>query len=287
LFDCDGVIWRGPESIPGVAESLDKLRKLGKKLYFISNNSSKSRADFKKRFNEKGINVDLSEIYCSVYATAQYLKSIAFSKKAYLVGEAGFADELRLHGIPFSDINEHASIPDNLSQVLEILKPDPNIGAVIVGFDSKLTYPKVAMASLFLRDHPEVLFIGSNPDSTVPTPKGLIPETGANLAMIEYATDRKPLIIGKPNQILMTLIQSQHKINPTRTVMVGDRMDTDITFGNRGGTKTCLVLTGVTTRDEIESLKSSLAELSPEVEESSLPHYVLNSVGDLHSQAFL
>jgi len=272
LVDCDGVLWRGSESIPGVVKSVNHLRKLGKKLLFISNNSSKSRVDYRSKFADFGIDAEEEEIFNSGYATAMYLKNLGFSKKAYVVGEQGLADELTKAGISCRGVREHSRIPQNFQNALDYIHLDEEIGAIVVGFDSALTYLKIAFANHQLMRNPHCLLIATNTDSTLPTSLGLVPGGGANVAMLQYSSGRKPIVIGKPEPIALDLIKQSYHIDPERTLMIGDRLDTDIAFGARGGLKTLLVLTGVATKEDVEMNVR---------ERGVVPDFVMESFGDI------
>jgi 4-nitrophenyl phosphatase len=263
---------------------------MGKRLLFISNNSSKSRADYRSKFTDFGMEAKEEEIFNSGYATAMYLKARNFQKAAYVVGEEGLAKELIKAGIKCRGVKEHSFIPDKLQSVLDVIDLDLDIGAVVVGFDSTLSYAKLAFANHQLEKNPECLFIATNIDSTLPTPKGLVPGGGANVTFLQYSSGRSPIVIGKPEPIVLELIKQSYHIDPKRTVMVGDRLDTDIAFGARGGLQTLLVFTGVCKSkdigisDETSGSNGTPVEVTPKVthkEEKTLPKYYINSFGDL------
>lgn len=287
LLDCDGVLWRGSEGIKGVPETLAHLRKLGKRILFLSNNSTKSRAEYQTKFAEFGIDAAEEEIFNSGYATAMYLKQNNFTKTAYVIGEEGLATELTKAGITCRGVKEHAFLPEKMQRVVDALEVDPNIGAVVVGFDSMLTYAKIAFANFQLGNNPECLFIATNIDSTFPSQKGLIPGGGANVEMLKYASGKTPIVMGKPEPIALELIKESFHIDPKRTVMVGDRLDTDIAFGLRGGLQTLLVFTGVTQPKDLGLLNgevhSTLTEATPKAEHKTefTPEYCIDSLGDM------
>lgn len=153
LFDCDGVIWRGDTIIDGVPETLEMLRRKGKHLIFLTNNSTKSRAGYEAKFRELGIAVTAEEIFASSFAAAAYLTSRSFSPegKVYVVGEAGIQQELDLAGI------QHLGGPDDASKHVDmgpggVLEIDPAVKAVVVGLDRDVNYYKIQYATQCVRE---------------------------------------------------------------------------------------------------------------------------------------
>ena len=167
IFDCDGVIWRGDSVIPGIPETLDKLRALGKKMYFVTNNSTKSRAGYKKKFDSLGLNVPAEEIFSSSFAAAAYLEQTKFKdtgKKVYVVGEVGIQEELDLIGVPhFGGPQDAGKAPDMGPG--DALEHDKDVGAVIVGFDRNINYYKIQYAQLCINENPGCEFIATNTDA--------------------------------------------------------------------------------------------------------------------------
>ncbi|KAG4211466.1 hypothetical protein ERO13_A02G108400v2 [Gossypium hirsutum] len=166
IFDCDGVIWKGDKLIDGVPETLDMLRSKGKRLVFVTNNSTKSRKQYGKKFETLGLNVNEEEIFASSFAAAAYLKSINFpkDKKVYVIGEDGILKELELAGF------QYLGGPEDGGKKIE-LKPgflmehDKDVGAVVVGFDRYFNYYKVQYGTLCIRENPGCLFIATNRDA--------------------------------------------------------------------------------------------------------------------------
>ena len=161
-----GVIWRGDSVIDGVPETLDFLRSLGKRLVFVTNNSTKSRAGYLSKFTSLGLSVKAEEIYSSSYAAAAYLESIDFpkDKKVYVIGEDGIGEELDLKGI------RHCGGKADKDRKVE-LKPgyalphDADVGAVVVGFDRNINYYKIQYATLCISENPGCHFIATNTDA--------------------------------------------------------------------------------------------------------------------------
>ncbi|KAK1739572.1 phosphoglycolate phosphatase [Skeletonema marinoi] len=151
IFDCDGVIWRGDSVIEGIPETLEKLRALGKKMYFVTNNSTKSRKGYKKKFDSLGLDVPAEEIFSSSFAAAAYLEQTNFKesgKKVYVVGEVGIQEELDLIGVPhFGGPEDGGKQPDMGPG--GALPHDSDVGAVIVGFDRNINYYKFNMLIVY------------------------------------------------------------------------------------------------------------------------------------------
>ena len=153
---------QGDSLIPGIPETLDKLRAAGKKMFFVTNNSTKSRAGYKKKFDGLGLDVPAEEIFSSSFAAAAYLEKTKFKdtgKKAYIIGEIGICEELDLIGVPY------IGGPDDSGKQPDMgpggrLEVDPDVGAVVVGFDRHVNYYKIQYAQLCINEH-DAEFIGT------------------------------------------------------------------------------------------------------------------------------
>ncbi|CAG8552988.1 8797_t:CDS:2 [Acaulospora morrowiae] len=271
LLDCDGVLWHGNTLLPGVREVLALLRQKGKRLIFVTNNSAKSRASYSLKFKKLNIEANENEIFGSAYITAYYLKNILKfpkEKKIYVIGESGITEELDLEGIRFCGSSE-----DNDGNDIDFnnIYPDPTVGAVLCGLDTRINYKKIAKAFNYLYSNPDCLFLLTNDDSTIPYNGTLYPGTGSLVAPLIKSLNRNPdAVMGKPNKPMMDCITNEFQLDVERTCMIGDRLDTDIQFGINGKLKTLLVLTGVSKEHDI------LIENAPIV-----PDYYLPSLGDL------
>ncbi|GBF99032.1 phosphoglycolate phosphatase [Raphidocelis subcapitata] len=270
VFDCDGTLWRGQALIEGVADALQLLRDLGKKVLFVTNNSTKSRKAFKVKFDQLQLPVDQAEIYSSSHSAAAYLQSIGFKKKAYVCGERGIMEELAAAGI--------AAVggPDDNDRRLEgrPVEIDPEIGAVVCGADPGLSYFKVTYASLCLRHNPGCLFIATNTDSRGHfIEKQEWPGAGATVAAVQAVVGMEPIVTGKPSPFMLRDVCAAHATTPDRMIMVGDRLDTDIAWGHATGMATLLVLTGITGRDDLAAEWGRPGFQRPD--------YVMASFGDL------
>merc|ERR1719460_1212726 len=269
IFDCDGVIWRGDSVLDGVPETLAALRALGKKLVFVTNNSTKSRAGYLKKFTGLGLDVQAEEIYSSSYAAAAYLKAKEFpkDKKVYVVGEVGIMEELELAGISRFGGPEDTGKKIELSPGMR-LDQDPEVAAVIVGFDREVNYHKIQYATLCIRENENCEFIATNTDAvTHLTDAQEWAGNGSMVGAIAGSAAREPTSVGKPSTFMLDDIADQFKIDKSEICMVGDRLDTDIMFGQNGGLKTMLVLSGVTRE---ETLLSEENQIHPDLYTSKL-----------------
>lgn len=255
IFDCDGVIWRGDSVIPGIPNVLDKLRQAGKTMFFVTNNSTKSRAGYKGKFTSLGLNVQAEEIFSSSFAAAAYLEQTRFKqtgKKVYVIGEKGIGEELDLIGVPWIGAEADMDQKPNMGSGgrLEI---DHGVGAVIVGFDRHINYYKLQYAQLCINELPGCQFIATNLDRvTHLTDAQEWAGNGTMVGAVKGCTGVEPTLVGKPAPLMIDYIAEKYGIKDrSRICMVGDRLDTDIAFGRNNGLKTCLTLSGVTSEPEL------------------------------------
>ncbi|XP_010929041.2 phosphoglycolate phosphatase 2 [Elaeis guineensis] len=272
LFDCDGVIWKGDKLIEGVPEALQALRSMGKKLVFVTNNSRKSRKQYAKKFAALGLDVSEDEIFSSSFAAAMFLKLKNFpkDKKVYVVGEEGILEELELAG--FTCLGGPGDGKKSLQLKSDLwFEHDKNVGAVIVGLDQYINFYKLQYATLCIRENPGCLFIATNRDAVGHfTDLQEWPGAGCMVAAICGSTQREPIVVGKPSTFVMDFLLERFQIDTSKMCMVGDRLDTDILFGQNAGCKTLLVLSGVTTLSELQSPSNSIH-----------PDYYARSVSDV------
>jgi phosphoglycolate/pyridoxal phosphate phosphatase family enzyme len=214
---------------------------------------TKSRAQYIEKCAHLGIEAHLHEFFTSSYAAAAYLEQRRFAQKVFIVGEQGIALELESVGIPYVASWDVCGTKLMTREELDVMTVDPDVGAVVVGNDVNFTYPKLAYALRCLLARPDSLLIATNPDSSTPMPNGFLPGAGAIVAAVAAASRRTPLVMGKPEQMLLDMAVERCSLDRARTVMVGDKLDTDIVFGQRGGLKSILVLSGVTSADEAAS----------------------------------
>ncbi|WVQ81456.1 hypothetical protein IAT38_003580 [Cryptococcus sp. DSM 104549] len=273
LFDCDGVIYHGPKVVEGVKELLDMLRASGKRILFVTNNSTKSRRYLKETFDNLGLGASLDECFGSAYASAVYLAEVMKfpkDKKVYVFGHEGLEEELDGFGIAHcggSDPEDrHFTPPTDFASI----SPDGSVGAVLCGADSWINYKKICKAVTYLRN-PECALLVTNMDANFPTHGGLFPAGGSICAPILTSSGRTPLVIGKPSKHMMDALLAHHHIDPSRTLMVGDNLYTDVAFGRNSGIRTLLVMGGVTSYEDVYGPGAKDVE----------PDMVIQSLGDL------
>jgi NagD protein len=228
LIDMDGVLVSGKTLIPGAVEFLQRLHDKGSEYLVLTNNSIYTPRDLAHRLNTIGLQVEEERIFTSAMATARFLESQRPNGKAYVIGESGLTDAVYAVGYVISD-----------------LSPD----YVVLG--ETLSYDMITITKAVQLVADGARFIATNPDPSGPSDRGLIPATGSLAALIERATGKSPLFVGKPNPFMMRAALNYLGAHSEDTIMVGDRMDTDIIAGVESGLETILVLTGVTTREGI------------------------------------
>jgi len=235
IFDCDGVIWKGDSLIDGVPATLDMLRAAGKKIFFVTNNSTKSRKGYLGKFKSLGLDtVEAEEIFSSSFAAAAYLEQTKFKqtgKKVYIIGEVGIEEELDLIGVPWIGGGADAGKKIELKSGYA-LPYDKDVGAVIVGFDREINYHKIQTAQLCINENPGCEFIATNLDAvTHLTDAQEWAGNGAMTGAIKGCTGREPTLVGKPSPLMIDYIVDKYKCDRARICMVGDRLDTDISLG--------------------------------------------------------
>ncbi|KAB1203441.1 Phosphoglycolate phosphatase 1B, chloroplastic [Morella rubra] len=268
IFDCDGVIWKGDKLIDGVPETLDMLRSKGKRLVFVTNNSTKSRKQYGKKFETLGLSVSEEEIFASSFAAAAYLKSIDFpkDKKVYVIGEDGILKELELAGFQFLGGPEDGGKKIELKPGF-LMEHDKDVGAVVVGFDRYFNYYKIQYGTLCIRENPGCLFIATNRDAvTHLTDAQEWAGGGSMVGAISGSTQRWSC-----STFMMDYVANKFGILKSQICMVGDRLDTDILFGQNGGCKTLLVLSGVTTLSMLQNPNNSI---QPDFYTNKIPDFL-------------
>ncbi|KAG8180311.1 hypothetical protein JTE90_028860 [Oedothorax gibbosus] len=276
LTDCDGVLWMGNEAIPGSVETIHALKKLGKHIIYVTNNSTKSRESYLAKCQKLGFpELTKDDVVSTAFCAAAYLKSLDFKKKVYVLGSQGITDELTSVGIRHLPIGPDP-VADDWIKSLGELKLDPEVGAVVVGFDHYISYPKLTKAASYLK-RPDVIFLASNRDEQFPAEGDLIiPGSGTFVAAVEVVSGRTPINLGKPGKYMLDCIKLVHPdIDFSRCLMIGDRLNTDILLGTQHGLKTLLVGTGINSIEEVREFEKT--------EENRLlvPDYYLPCLGDL------
>ncbi|XP_075214538.1 glycerol-3-phosphate phosphatase-like isoform X2 [Lycorma delicatula] len=278
LTDCDGVLWVGNDPFPGSAEVMNRFKELGKKTFFVTNNSTKTRSEFVQKCNNLGFKASVDEIVSTAYLAALYLNNSNFdrNKKVYIIGSKGISQELDLVGIKHCGVGPDV-ISSDVPTYLSTVNLESDIGAVIVGFDEHFSFPKMLKAATYLND-PEVHFVATNKDERFPhSSKIIIPGSGSIVNAISTCAERDPFIVGKPEAYLREAVIRGNGLNPKRTLMIGDRCNTDILLGTRCGFHTLLVLTGVTRLSEVSKWKSD----GDELKSGWIPDIYANKLGDL------
>jgi NagD protein len=229
LIDMDGVLVRGSQPVPGANTFIQRLRERAAKFLVLTNNPLYTQRDLAARLERIGLEIPPESIYTSALATAKFLKTQKPGCSAYVVGDTGLTSALYEAGIT---ITEH--------------EPD----YVVVGETKSLSFERLTRATRFVAAGAR--FIATNPDVSGPGDGGIEPACGAICALIAAATGVQPYFVGKPNPLMMRTALRTIDAHSEESVMIGDRMDTDIIGGTESGMATILVLTGVTRREEVE-----------------------------------
>jgi NagD protein len=229
ICDMDGVIYHGNNLLPGAAEFVSFLKKQKKQFLFLTNSSERSPRELSEKLGRLGIKVEENHFYTSALSTAAFLASQKPGGSVYVIGEAGLIQALYEVGFSMNNV-------------------DPDY--VVVGETRSYNFEKIENAVALVRKGAKL--IGTNPDMTGPTERGIVPATGALVAPIEMATRCKAYFLGKPNPLMMRSALRRLKTAPEDTVIVGDRMDTDIISGIESELETVLVFSGVTAPEDLK-----------------------------------
>lgn len=233
LFDMDGTIYEEDRVFDGTLDLLKKIVSFGGRYVFITNNSSKSVVDYIEKVNRLGIPGNIDNFFTSVQATVLELKQKYPSAKVYCQGTKSLVDELKAAGI----------------NAIEEVKP---VDIVLVGFDLELTTAKLRKTCEILSTQ-DVVYLATNPDLACPVSFGFIPDCGSICGMIKNATGKEPRYIGKPEPTMVDIVRTKYGYSAVSTVVVGDRLYTDIATGLNAGVTAVCVLTGEATVDEIKN----------------------------------
>lgn len=224
IIDMDGVLWAERQPLVDLTALFDRINRLGLRYRLATNNSSRTPAQFQRELAELGANIPVENILTSAIATAHYLrKALPANAGLFVMGETGLLDALSDAGFRLG-------------------ADDPQ--AVVIGIDRELTYEKLKTAALLIRAG--LPFYATNGDRTLPTPYGLVPGAGAQLAFLEATTEVAPFVIGKPQPMMMHFAMHAMGTSSAETLCIGDRVETDILGGQNAGCLTALVLSGVT-----------------------------------------
>lgn len=230
IIDMDGVLYRGDQPLAGGREFIEFLQAEGMPFLLLTNNSTRTPTQYVDKLRRMGIEVDEGVILTSSQATAMYLERVAPpDARLYVIGEEGLRAEIAGRGFAIAE---------------------EDVEFVVVGMDTHLTYDKLRIAALAIRRG--AAFISTNPDRTFPSEEGIVPGCGAILAALEAATDVSPLVIGKPRRAIFDLALARLGTDRGDVAVLGDRLETDILGGRVAGLLTILVLSGVTSRLDLE-----------------------------------
>ncbi len=248
IIDLDGVLWLGDTPLPGVVDLFNLLHRKSIQYILATNNATADPNSVCNRLATLGVNVEPDRILTSGQASAQFLQlQLPQGALVYTIGESALRIALTQVGFTLTDAADGAQ-------------------AVVVGLDRQLSWNTMAEAALAIQAG--AIFIGTNPDVSLPIERGQVPGVGATLAALKAATGVQPTIVGKPEPHLYLQALQRLDAEPERTLVLGDRLETDILGGQHAGMVTCLVLTGVTQRQDL-------------VDSSILPDYVFEDLPQL------
>ncbi len=245
ILDMDGVLWHGDQPLPGLIELFQTLRDRQIRFILATNNASQTAEQYVNKLARMGVTVDSGEILTSAMATALYLaqRTEPASTRVFVIGEKGATEPLIKQGFTLTGLYE----------VDDPARNGPKIGAdyVVCGMDRELTWHKLATAALNINAGAK--FIGTNPDTSLPTELGFTHGNGAILAALQAATGVAPTIIGKPEPLMYQQALSLLGVEPAETIAIGDRLETDILGAVRAGIRSLMVLTGVSSEEDLKN----------------------------------
>lgn len=248
LIDLDGTLYKGKDRIPAGERFIERLQDKGIPYLLVTNNTTRTPEMVQEMLaNQFNIVTPLETIYTATMATVDYMNDMARGKTAYVIGETGLKTAIA-----------QAAYTEDVE----------NPAYVVVGLDSKVTYDKLATATLAVQKG--ALFIGTNPDLNIPTERGLMPGAGSLVALIEAATRIQPVFIGKPNAIIMNKALEILNIDRKDALMVGDNYLTDIMAGIQNDIASLLVTTGFTAAAEVPTLPIQPSHVIASLEEWDL-----------------
>lgn len=259
VFDLDGTVYLGESALPGAVETLQHLRDTGKRILFVTNKPLQPRTAYAEKLTKLGIEASPDDVITSGYVMSYHLAQHYSDLRLYVIGENALLQELREQGLHvISDF-----IDQNPS---DVISPD-GIDAVVVAFDRTLDYRKLNTAYQALLNGAK--FFATNADKMCPMPGGGIPDAGATIAALEHISGRKlELLAGKPSDLIMRVALDRLGLEANQCLMVGDRLETDMLMGRQAGMKTAVVLTGASTRLDVEQTDPP-------------PDYILENIGEI------
>lgn len=249
LFDMDGTLYIGDRLFGFTKELLQTIKEKGGRYLFVTNNSAKSVKDYVVKLGRLGIDATEEDFMTSSQATAFYLGMHHRGDRLYVCGTESLKDELRREGF---------TVTEELDEV----------DTIVMGNDTELTFKKLHDVSKLLLTRENIPYIATNPDYVCPTEFGSVPDCGSVCDMLYNVSKRRPLVIGKPEALMAKLAMEKTGYTPEETVVIGDRIYTDIKSGLNAGCATILVMSGETTAE--------ILEVSPDK-----PDYVMADAGEL------
>ena len=247
LLDMDGVLVTGTNIVPGADKFIERLKERGAKYLVLTNNPRYTPGDLAHRLNWIGLDIPPAQIFTSALATARFLDAQRPHSTAFVIGESGLTDAI--HDVGYI-ITDH----------------DPEY--VLLGETNSIDFEQITTAIRLVSQGAH--FIATNPDPAGPGEGGMVPACGAMAALIESASGVSPFFVGKPNPLMMRLALNFLGAHSEQTVMVGDRMDTDIVAGIESGMETVLVLTGVTREQDVRRFPYQPTRIAKSVGEIEL-----------------
>ena len=247
LIDMDGVLVTGTNIVPGAQKFIERLKERSAKYLILTNNPRYTPGDLSHRLQWIGLEIPPQQIFTSALATARFLEAQRPKSTAFVIGESGLTDAIHEVGYVITD-------------------HDPEY--VVLGETSSIDFEQITKAIRLVSEGAH--FIATNPDPAGPTEGGIVPATGAMAALIERASGVSPFFIGKPNPLMMRLALNYLGVHSEHTVMLGDRMNTDIVTGIESGMEAILVLSGVTREQDVRRfpyqptrIVGSIGEIEP------------------------
>ncbi|VDD83613.1 unnamed protein product [Mesocestoides corti] len=259
LFDADGTVWDAGGLIKGAAELLRYLKQSGRRVFLVTNNSTKSVEKYLEKCQKLGLSMSPSEIVCSANIAANFLSSKGIKGPLYVIGESGIAEELNKVGIEHFGIGV-AYVP-----------------GILVGFDRYFNYVKLMKAASYLSRGCQ--FFITNEDALLPSADFALPGTGAIAAAVRKTSTTEPTVFGKPSKAVWNFIKEKYGGDEKTTIIIGDRLDTDIQMGKVSGLHTACVMSGVTSESLLAEVRSD-----PAKEELLGPELVFPSVLEIYQQ---
>jgi len=267
IFDLDGVIYRGDSLISNSDKVIKDLRELSVKIVYNSNNSTATRQMYVDRLRDFNIKSDVTDFYTSASIAAGEITNLKQNATIFVIGEIGLREELKMKGHTVVNVDSDSS----------------EVDYVIVGMDRNFNYKKLSFAQNSILQG-KAQFYATNADSTFPIANRLLPGAGVMVNAVQTCTDQKPLkIFGKPNPFGISKILKETNTSPYKSVIFGDRLNTDILAGNRAKIKTVLVLTGVTKESDLIKIREELIQ-SAKIDKDLNPDLVVNSLEDIFKE---